>query len=58
MFELFTTKFDKMQNLLTSLEDKKTLAIPAKKTVLENKMENHMFRWNIQSKAVTEKNTA
>lgn len=23
MFELFTTKFDKMQNLLTSLEDKK-----------------------------------
>lgn len=34
MFEIFTTKFDKMQNLLTSSEDKKTLAIPAKKDSL------------------------
>lgn len=43
MFELFTTKFDKIQKLLT--EDKKTtLTIPAKKTVLENEMENRMFR--------------
>lgn len=43
MFELFTTKFDKTQNLLTCLEDKKLLTIPAKKTVLENEMENHVF---------------
>lgn len=55
MFELFTTKFDKIQKLLTSLEDKKTLTIPAKKTLLENETENHMFRWKIPSKTVTEK---
>lgn len=55
MFEIFTTKFDKMQNFLTSSEDKKLWQSLPKRESWRTRWKIICFAERFKVKTVTEK---